>query len=115
MLNTKYGLVTLLVASALSGQAQASGIQGFLDSLRDFESGINPALADFYAQNLDNPVYTYAQVTVPGRLVRDCSTGVMISEPTTISQFLPNWVLIIFITRTHPTIRKCSGRCSITP
>lgn len=87
MLKTKYGFLTLLMVSALSGQAQASGIQGFLDSLRDFESGINPALADFYAQNLDNPVYTYAQVTEPGRLVRDCSTGVMLSEPTTISQF----------------------------
>ncbi len=66
MLRIKYGLVTLLVASALSGQAQASGIQGFLDSLHDFESGINPAMADFYAQNLDNPVYTYVQVRKPG-------------------------------------------------
>ncbi|MGO1190778.1 MAG: carbohydrate-binding protein, partial [Vibrio casei] len=73
----------------LSGQAGATttGVQGFLDSLRDFESGINPAMANFYSANLDTPVFTYAEVTEPGRLVRDCSTGTMISEPTTVNQF----------------------------
>ncbi|WP_226971043.1 hypothetical protein [Vibrio navarrensis] len=75
------------IAVALATPVYATGIQSFLDALRNFESGINPALADFYLQNLDNPVYTYAQVTSPGRLVRDCSTGSMLSEPTTISQF----------------------------
>ncbi len=87
-MNTKRHLA-LVVSLLLTGPALASngGVQDFLDSLRDFESGINPALSTFYLENLDNPVYTYAQVTKPGRLVRDCSTGVMISEPTTIGQF----------------------------
>ncbi|WP_199775532.1 carbohydrate-binding protein [Microbulbifer pacificus] len=74
--------------SAHSISASANGgMQDFLDTLRNFESGINPALADFYLENLNNPVYTYAQVTEPGHIVRDCSTGSMIPEPTTISQF----------------------------
>ncbi len=87
MLTTKKGIVAAAVAVVLATPVQASGIQSFLDALRNFESGINPAQADFYLQNFDNPVYTYAQVTSPGRLVRDCSTGSMISEPTTINQF----------------------------
>lgn len=78
---------TVLLALAAPALAAKGGTQDFLDALRNFESGINPALADFYLQNLDNPVYTYAQVTAPGRLVRDCSTGTMLSEPTTISGF----------------------------
>ncbi|AJR07869.1 sugar-binding protein [Photobacterium gaetbulicola] len=82
-------IVSIAVALAISPTAFASqgGMQDFLDALRDFESGINPNLSTFYAENLDNPVYTYAKVTKPGRLVRDCSTGVMVSEPTTINQF----------------------------
>ncbi|GHZ55235.1 carbohydrate binding domain protein [Vibrio cholerae] len=87
MLTTKKGIVAATVAVVLATPVQVSGIQSFLDALRNFESGINPAQADFYLQNFDNPVYTYAQVTSPGRLVRDCSTGSMISEPTTINQF----------------------------
>ena len=81
--------LSLFIGLTLSGHVMAGdgGVQEFLDSLRDFESGINPALSDFYSENLDNPVYTYAQVTRPGRLVRDCSTGVMISEPTTVNEF----------------------------
>ncbi|WP_254618545.1 hypothetical protein [Vibrio metschnikovii] len=87
MLSTKKGMLAAAMTVALATPVQASGIQSFLDALRNFESGINPAQAGFYLQNLDNPVYTYAQVTSPGRLIRDCSTGSMLSEPTTISQF----------------------------
>ncbi len=76
-----------LVSANFSYAASNGGVQDFLDALRDFESGINPALSQFYLDNLDNPVYTYAQVTAPGRLVRDCNTGSMISEPTTIREF----------------------------
>lgn len=81
--------LTLLISLSITSPAMAGqgGIQAFLDSLRDFESGINPALSNYYLENLDNPVYTYAQVTRPGRLVRDCATGVMISEPTTVNEF----------------------------
>ncbi|WP_064607856.1 carbohydrate-binding protein [Photobacterium sp. J15] len=79
--------VAITLAIAPSAYASNGGMQDFLDSLRDFESGINPNLSTFYHDNLDNPVYTYAKVTKPGRLVRDCSTGVMVSEPTTIKQF----------------------------
>ncbi|MEC4088390.1 carbohydrate-binding protein [Pseudoalteromonas rubra] len=76
------------VAVILSCSASAgTGVQDFLDSLRNFESGINPALADFYLENLNNPVYKYAKVSAPGRMVRDCSTGSMIPEDTTINQF----------------------------
>ncbi|WP_235869861.1 hypothetical protein [Veronia nyctiphanis] len=87
MFNTRKTLLGFSIALTCAAPAHASGVQNFLDSLRDFESGINPAKAEFYLENLNNPVYTYAQVTEPGRLVRDCSTGEMISEPTTISDF----------------------------
>lgn len=89
ILSTRKKTLSLLTMIILSGQAGATttGVQGFLDSLRDFESGINPAMANFYSANLDTPVFTYAEVTEPGRLVRDCSTGTMISEPTTVNQF----------------------------
>ncbi len=81
-------LATLVSASmSYAASAEPGGVQDFLDALRDFESGINPALSDFYLENLDNPVYNYAQVTAPGRIVRDCNTGSMISEPTTIREF----------------------------
>ena len=73
----------LLTSNASAG----TGVQSFLDSLRDFESGINPNLANFYSDNLNNPVYTYAKVSAPGRMIRDCATGSMIPEPTTISEF----------------------------
>ncbi|WP_413111589.1 carbohydrate-binding protein [Thaumasiovibrio sp. DFM-14] len=79
----------ILLSISTAGYAEGAngGMQNFLDSLRNFESGINPELADFYTENYDNPVYNYAQVTAPGRLVRDCSTGSMISEPTTIREY----------------------------
>ncbi|MCG9627755.1 sugar-binding protein [Vibrio mediterranei] len=80
-------ILSTLVVSQFNYAAEIGGVQDFLDALRDFESGINPALSNFYLENLDNPVYNYAQVTVPGRLVRDCNTGSMISEPTTIRGF----------------------------
>lgn len=81
-------LTTCALAVLLSCNANAgNGIQDFLDSLRNFESGINPNLADFYLENLNNPVYNYARVSAPGRMVRDCATGSMIPEPTTINQF----------------------------
>ncbi|GGD74788.1 carbohydrate-binding protein [Lacimicrobium alkaliphilum] len=85
----KNKIASMLVCGLMASGAHASngGIQDFLDSLRDFESGINPALADFYLQNLNNPVYTYAQVSAPGKMVRDCATGSMIPEPTTINEF----------------------------
>lgn len=86
----KLNLTACAAAVVLSCSASAStgnGVQDFLDSLRNFESGINPNLADFYLQNLDNPVYNYAKVSSPGRMIRDCSTGSMIPEPTTINQF----------------------------
>ncbi len=88
-MKTKHALIAAgLCLSAHTVSASANGgMQDFLDTLRDFESGINPALADFYLANLDNPVYTYAQVTEPGKIVRDCATGSMISEATTINQF----------------------------
>lgn len=88
-MKTKHALLAAglcLCAHSLSASANGS-MQDFLDTLRDFESGINPALADFYLDNLNNPVYNYAQVTQPGHIVRDCATGSMIPEPTTISQF----------------------------
>ncbi|GLX79786.1 hypothetical protein tinsulaeT_31260 [Thalassotalea insulae] len=84
----KFALTTAIsLAIACHANAANGGVQDFLDSVRNFESGINPYLADFYAQNLNNPVYTYAKVTAPGRLVRDCATGSMVSEPTTINEF----------------------------
>lgn len=83
----KLSLLAACCAVSVSAQAANGGVQDFLNNLRDFESGINPALADFYLQNLSNPVYTYAQVSAPGKMVRDCSTGSMIPEPTTINEF----------------------------
>jgi len=85
----RFGLhLSLLAASLLSTQVFASGsFQNFLDQMRSFESGIDPAKASFYQQNLDNPVYNYAQVTAPGEIVRNPVTGSMVSEPTTIREF----------------------------
>ena len=80
---TSCAMAVLLSCSANAG----TGIQDFLDSLRNFESGINPNLADFYLDNLNNPVFSYARVSAPGRMIRDCATGSMIPEPTTISEF----------------------------
>lgn len=81
-------MTTCALAVLISCNVNAgTGIQDFLDSLRNFESGINPNLADFYLENLNNPVYNYARVSAPGRMVRDCSTGSMIPEPTTINEF----------------------------
>jgi len=85
----RFGLhLSLLAVSLLSTQVFASGsFQSFLDQMRAFESGIDPAKASFYQQNLDNPVYNYAQVTAPGEIVRHPVTGSMVSEPTTIREF----------------------------
>lgn len=86
----KHGLSLSLLGGifiATTASPSTGGMQEFLDSLRNFESGINPALSQFYLDNLDNPVYTYAKVTKPGRLVRDCATGSMVQEPTTIRQY----------------------------
>jgi hypothetical protein len=83
----KLSLLALCCAASVGVQATNVGVQDFLNNLRDFESGINPALADFYLQNQNNSVYTYAQVSAPGKMVRDCATGSMIPEPTTISEF----------------------------
>lgn len=84
----RFSLQLTLVASLLSAPAFANGsFQQFLDQMRAFESGVDPAKASFYQQNLDNPVYNYAQVTAPGEIVRDPVTGSMVSEPTTIREF----------------------------
>ena len=78
---------TVLATLVSANVSYAASVQDFLDALRDYESGINPALSNFYLENLDNPVYNYAKVTAPGRMVRDCNTGSMSPEPTTISEF----------------------------
>jgi hypothetical protein len=85
----RFGLqLSLVAASLFSTTVFASGsFQNFLDQMRSFESGIDPAKASFYQQNLDNPVYNYAQVTAPGEIVRHPVTGSMVSEPTTIREF----------------------------
>lgn len=55
MLTTKKGIVAATVAVVLATPVQASGIQSFLDALRNFESGINPAQADFYLKTSITP------------------------------------------------------------
>lgn len=54
--------------------AESAGGQ-FLDALRAFESGIDPALARWYQEHLDVPMIEYAQVARPGRLKRDWESG----------------------------------------
>lgn len=84
-------LARLVTLCCLGLSAQAFAAQGsfqqFLDTMRAFESGIDPAKAAFYRQNLDQPVYNYAKVTAPGQIIRDPVTGSMISEATTIREF----------------------------
>ncbi|WP_211251744.1 carbohydrate-binding protein [Andreprevotia chitinilytica] len=84
-------LCMLIIAASISHTAHAASngnFQTFLDTLRAFESGIDPAKSALYAQNLDNPSFaTYAKVTSPGHIVRDLKTGSMISEPTSARQF----------------------------
>ncbi|MBU2206730.1 MAG: sugar-binding protein [Gammaproteobacteria bacterium] len=77
----------MLMGVSTAASATQGTFQNFLDTMRAFESGIDPAKADFYRQNLDLPVYTYAQVTAPGEIVRDPVTGSMIPEATTIREF----------------------------
>ena len=88
-MKTKLTICSAAVFLSITTQSWASttGVQSFLDNLRNFESGINPELAQFYVENLNNPVYTYARVSAPGKMIRDCSTGSMIPEPTTINEF----------------------------
>ena len=51
-----YKRKALCCAASVGVQATNVGVQDFLNSLRDFESGINPTLAGFYLQNQSNPV-----------------------------------------------------------
>lgn len=80
-------VASLFAAGLCSPLANANSFQDFLNTMRAFESGIDPAKADFYRQKLDLPVYNYARVTAPGQIVRDPVTGAMIPEPTTIREF----------------------------
>jgi|GEM_PF-915535 len=77
----------MLLGFSNTAAATQGTFQNFLDTMRAFESGIDPAKADFYRQKLDLPVYNYARVTAPGQIVRDPVTGSMIPEPTTIREF----------------------------
>ncbi|KAF0811335.1 hypothetical protein IGB42_04172 [Andreprevotia sp. IGB-42] len=84
-------LCLLILATSISHHANAASngnFQGFLDKLRAFESGIDPAKSALYAQNLDNPTFTtYAKVSAPGKIVRNPQTGSLIPEPTSARQF----------------------------
>ncbi len=88
-MSMRFSRLSLLVCLGLAPEAFASNgsFQQFLNTMRAFESGIDPAKAAFYRQNLDQPVYNYAQVTAPGQIVRHPGTGSMIPEATTIREF----------------------------
>ncbi len=80
-------LVSVPMMAGATPPVTKGSFQDFLNTLRAFESGIDPAKAEFYKTNLNNPVYTYAKVSVPGTPVRNTTTGSLIPEPTTINQY----------------------------
>lgn len=84
---SRLSLLLALGMAAPSFAASQGSFQQFLNNMRSFESGIDPAKAAFYRQNLDQPVYNYAKVTAPGQIVRDPVTGSMVPEATTIREF----------------------------
>lgn len=59
----------------------------FLDDLRAHESGIDPKKHDWYVAHLHSPVLRYPEVTRPGRVLRDRSTGRHRLVPMTIAQY----------------------------
>ncbi|PHV02698.1 sugar-binding protein [Iodobacter sp. BJB302] len=82
------GLLVSMPMAAIAAPAATKGsFQDFLDNMRAFESGIDPAKADFYKQNFNSPILRYAKVVTPGVPVRDPSTGSLIIEPTTVNQY----------------------------
>jgi hypothetical protein len=60
---------------------------GFLDNLRGFESGIDPAKAAWYAANYNNPTaISYPDVTTPGHAVRDAN-GNFINQTMSVKEY----------------------------
>lgn len=80
-------LVSVPMLAGATPPVTKGSFQDFLNTLRAFESGIDPAKADFYKQNLDAPILTYAKVTIPGKPVRNPATGSLIPEPTSVKQY----------------------------
>lgn len=75
--------------SAHGGKSMAQDVAGeeFLSALRAFESGIDPAQAHWYRDNLDVSSIDYPRVRRPGRLERDPSSGAPIYERISIRQY----------------------------
>ena len=80
-------LVSVPMLAGATPPVTKGSFQDFLNTLRAFESGIDPAKAEFYKQNLDAPILRYAKVVAPGLPVRDPATGSLIIEPTTVNQY----------------------------
>lgn len=60
---------------------------GFLDNLRGFESGIDPAKAAWYAANYTNPTaISYPEVTTPGHAVRDAN-GNFVNHSISVKEY----------------------------
>lgn len=65
----------------------AGSFDGFLDNLRGFESGIDPAKAAWYAANYNNPTaITYPEVTSPGHAVRDAN-GNFVNHSISVKEY----------------------------
>jgi hypothetical protein len=51
------------------------------------ESGIDPALFNWYVSNYDKPVIDYPSVTAPGHILRDEKTGAFTLRKLTVSEY----------------------------
>ena len=63
------------------------GFQLFSSAFLAFESGVDPALLDWYVEHLDKPVMRYWRVLAPGQVERDRITGEPLSEVITVSEY----------------------------
>jgi len=61
--------------------------QAFLDRLLAFESGIDPALFDWYRRHEESPLISYPRVEAPGRVIRDPATGQCVMATITVKEY----------------------------
>jgi hypothetical protein len=62
--------------------------EDFFEHLLALESGLDPALFDWYLKYYDTPVIRYPRVTEPGRVVRDPATGDPLIDTLSVREYL---------------------------
>jgi hypothetical protein len=62
-------------------------LSNFLNDLLAIESGIDPAMFEWYVRNYATPVIDYPQVSSPGCVLRQPATGDFLVETMTVQQY----------------------------